>query len=211
MFIWLNTDLHTLNFEELSPLQSSRSSRDSTSVLTQLSTPENRLLIKRMVIKCADVSNPVRPLSLCIEWAKRIAEEYCQQVGACLCRVCVRACVCACVRACACLSVYISLSLSLSLSLSVSVCVCVFAHVCVVCICMYVSVMQINYSLIGESWITPKLSPTPFSFGVGESWITPKPLPTPFFFGVGESWITPKPSPTPVSLRPQQTASLLHL
>ncbi|XP_041369550.1 high affinity cAMP-specific and IBMX-insensitive 3',5'-cyclic phosphodiesterase 8B-like isoform X2 [Gigantopelta aegis] len=58
---------------------SSRSSRESTSVLTQLSTPENRLLIKRMVIKCADVSNPVRPLSLCIEWAKRIAEEYCQQ------------------------------------------------------------------------------------------------------------------------------------
>ena len=165
MFIWLNTDLHTLNFEELSPLQSSRSSRDSTSVLTQLSTPENRLLIKRMVIKCADVSNPVRPLSLCIEWAKRIAEEYCQQVGGYLCRVCVRACACACVRAHACPST--SLSLSLSLSLCLCVCVCVCAHVCVVCICMNVSVMQINYSFIGESWVTPKPSPTPFSFRVG--------------------------------------------
>uniref|UniRef100_A0A673BIP9 Phosphodiesterase n=1 Tax=Sphaeramia orbicularis TaxID=375764 RepID=A0A673BIP9_9TELE len=39
-------------------------------------SPENRLLIKRMLIKCADVSNPCRPLELCIEWAGRISEEY---------------------------------------------------------------------------------------------------------------------------------------
>ncbi|XP_024154838.1 high affinity cAMP-specific and IBMX-insensitive 3',5'-cyclic phosphodiesterase 8B isoform X3 [Oryzias melastigma] len=37
---------------------------------------ENRLLIKRMLIKCADVANPCRPLELCIEWAGRISEEY---------------------------------------------------------------------------------------------------------------------------------------
>ncbi|KAJ8405640.1 hypothetical protein AAFF_G00316200 [Aldrovandia affinis] len=37
---------------------------------------ENRLLIKRMMIKCADVANPCRPLELCIEWAARISEEY---------------------------------------------------------------------------------------------------------------------------------------
>ncbi|XP_039278130.1 high affinity cAMP-specific and IBMX-insensitive 3',5'-cyclic phosphodiesterase 8 isoform X4 [Nilaparvata lugens] len=33
-------------------------------------------LIKRMMIKCADVSNPTRPLQHCVEWARRIAEEY---------------------------------------------------------------------------------------------------------------------------------------
>uniref|UniRef100_A0AAX7UI81 Phosphodiesterase n=1 Tax=Astatotilapia calliptera TaxID=8154 RepID=A0AAX7UI81_ASTCA len=37
---------------------------------------KNRLLIKRMLIKCADVANPCRPLELCIEWAGRISEEY---------------------------------------------------------------------------------------------------------------------------------------
>ncbi|KAG8456511.1 hypothetical protein GDO86_002334 [Hymenochirus boettgeri] len=39
-------------------------------------TPENRILIKRMMIKCADVANPCRPLNMCIEWAGRISEEY---------------------------------------------------------------------------------------------------------------------------------------
>uniref|UniRef100_A0AAY4DI77 Phosphodiesterase n=1 Tax=Denticeps clupeoides TaxID=299321 RepID=A0AAY4DI77_9TELE len=36
----------------------------------------NRILVKRMLIKCADISNPCRPLELCIEWAGRISEEY---------------------------------------------------------------------------------------------------------------------------------------
>ncbi|CAM9909860.1 unnamed protein product [Lampetra planeri] len=40
------------------------------------STPEMRLLVKRMLIKCADVCNPCRPLALCVEWAGRISEEY---------------------------------------------------------------------------------------------------------------------------------------
>ncbi|CAN0361608.1 unnamed protein product [Lampetra planeri] len=39
-------------------------------------SPESRLLIKRMLIKCADISNPCRPLPLCVEWAGRISEEY---------------------------------------------------------------------------------------------------------------------------------------
>uniref|UniRef100_A0A8C5HUT5 Phosphodiesterase n=1 Tax=Gouania willdenowi TaxID=441366 RepID=A0A8C5HUT5_GOUWI len=43
---------------------------------TVLTTPENRILVKRMLIKCADISNPCRPLELCIEWAGRISEEY---------------------------------------------------------------------------------------------------------------------------------------
>ena len=29
-----------------------------------------------MLIKCADVSNPARPLEHCRVWAERIAEEY---------------------------------------------------------------------------------------------------------------------------------------
>uniref|UniRef100_A0A673BNX1 Phosphodiesterase n=1 Tax=Sphaeramia orbicularis TaxID=375764 RepID=A0A673BNX1_9TELE len=48
----------------------------STSQANIRNSPENRLLIKRMLIKCADVSNPCRPLELCIEWAGRISEEY---------------------------------------------------------------------------------------------------------------------------------------
>ncbi|XP_018046445.1 PREDICTED: high affinity cAMP-specific and IBMX-insensitive 3',5'-cyclic phosphodiesterase 8A-like isoform X3 [Atta colombica] len=41
--------------------------------------PENIMLVKRMMIKCADVSNPTRPLKCCVEWARRIAEEYFNQ------------------------------------------------------------------------------------------------------------------------------------
>uniref|UniRef100_A0A674JWJ3 Phosphodiesterase n=1 Tax=Terrapene triunguis TaxID=2587831 RepID=A0A674JWJ3_9SAUR len=46
------------------------------SVKNVLTSPENRILIKRMLIKCADISNPCRPLEQCIEWAGRISEEY---------------------------------------------------------------------------------------------------------------------------------------
>ncbi|XP_070256682.1 high affinity cAMP-specific and IBMX-insensitive 3',5'-cyclic phosphodiesterase 8A [Myotis yumanensis] len=48
-------------------------------VNTMLRSPENRTLIKRIMIKCADVSNPCRPLEQCIEWAARISEEYFSQ------------------------------------------------------------------------------------------------------------------------------------
>ena len=37
-------------------------------------------VIKRMLIKCADVSNPARPRETCKIWAERIAEEYFAQV-----------------------------------------------------------------------------------------------------------------------------------
>ncbi|XP_058807662.1 high affinity cAMP-specific and IBMX-insensitive 3',5'-cyclic phosphodiesterase 8 isoform X2 [Phymastichus coffea] len=46
---------------------------------TVLMLPDNVSLVKRMMIKCADVSNPTRPLRYCIEWTKRIAEEYFRQ------------------------------------------------------------------------------------------------------------------------------------
>jgi high affinity cAMP-specific and IBMX-insensitive 3',5'-cyclic phosphodiesterase 8 len=41
-----------------------------------LTTPENIIIIKRLLIKCADVSSAARPLRQCVEWAKRITEEY---------------------------------------------------------------------------------------------------------------------------------------
>ncbi|XP_062922391.1 high affinity cAMP-specific and IBMX-insensitive 3',5'-cyclic phosphodiesterase 8A isoform X2 [Mobula hypostoma] len=53
---------------------SGRSNEDSSSF--NLSSTDNRTLIKRMLIKCADISNPCRPLQFCIEWAARISEEY---------------------------------------------------------------------------------------------------------------------------------------
>ena len=51
--------------------------KNSTDLLKQ---PENKVLIKRILIKCADVSNPCRPLDIYKEWAKRIAHEYFDQV-----------------------------------------------------------------------------------------------------------------------------------
>ena len=41
-------------------------------------------VIKRMLIKCADVSNPARPRETCKIWAERIAEEYFAQVSSAL-------------------------------------------------------------------------------------------------------------------------------
>jgi len=38
--------------------------------------PEVQTILRRMLIKCADVSNPARPLEHCRVWAERIAEEY---------------------------------------------------------------------------------------------------------------------------------------
>src|ERR1700722_14888991 len=48
--------------------------------LSPLNTPENIVVVKRILIKCADVSNPTRPRKLCIEWGERITVEYCNQV-----------------------------------------------------------------------------------------------------------------------------------
>jgi hypothetical protein len=43
-------------------------------------SPENVAILKRMLIKCADVSNPARPLETCKLWAFRVIEEYFSQV-----------------------------------------------------------------------------------------------------------------------------------
>ncbi|CAL1526430.1 unnamed protein product, partial [Lymnaea stagnalis] len=65
--------------KHLQKLEGDNTDTDMNTILSDLSSYDNRVLIKRMMIKCADVSNPLRPLSLCKEWAYRIAEEYCQQ------------------------------------------------------------------------------------------------------------------------------------
>ncbi|XP_023245667.1 high affinity cAMP-specific and IBMX-insensitive 3',5'-cyclic phosphodiesterase 8-like [Copidosoma floridanum] len=52
---------------------------DSDSVASIFLLPENVTMAKRMMIKCADVSNPTRPMRLYVEWTRRIAEEYFDQ------------------------------------------------------------------------------------------------------------------------------------
>lgn len=42
---------------------------------------EARQVLKRIIVKCADISNPLRPMHLCREWAGRIAHEYFTQVN----------------------------------------------------------------------------------------------------------------------------------
>ncbi|KAK9871913.1 hypothetical protein WA026_015161 [Henosepilachna vigintioctopunctata] len=52
---------------------------DESMDYVSIALPENITLIKRMLIKCADISNPTRPFRIYVEWARRIAEEYFQQ------------------------------------------------------------------------------------------------------------------------------------
>ena len=76
----------TIIFVPLFSQHSGRGTPDSTaSSAVALNTPENRTLIKRMLIKCADIANPARPRYLCREWAYRIADEYFSQVRSCVC------------------------------------------------------------------------------------------------------------------------------
>uniref|UniRef100_A0A8C4V2J8 Phosphodiesterase n=1 Tax=Falco tinnunculus TaxID=100819 RepID=A0A8C4V2J8_FALTI len=58
------------------PMASEETSSDCECTANIKNFPDNQTLIKRMMIKCADVANPCRPLELCIEWAGRISEEY---------------------------------------------------------------------------------------------------------------------------------------
>ncbi|KAK8741774.1 hypothetical protein OTU49_002396 [Cherax quadricarinatus] len=62
----------------MTELTSIKDARDSPDLMS-FGTPENLVIIKRMMIKCADVSNPVRPLHLYRDWAHRIANEYFSQ------------------------------------------------------------------------------------------------------------------------------------
>ncbi|XP_073785681.1 high affinity cAMP-specific and IBMX-insensitive 3',5'-cyclic phosphodiesterase 8A isoform X1 [Danio rerio] len=74
-FEHVNKFVNSIN-KPLAALEENGGSDDEDSVKSVLTSPENRILVKRMLIKCADISNPCRPLELCIEWAGRISEEY---------------------------------------------------------------------------------------------------------------------------------------
>ncbi|KAJ8393093.1 hypothetical protein AAFF_G00067760 [Aldrovandia affinis] len=74
-FEHVNKFVNSIN-KPLAALEENGESGEEESVQNVLKSPENRILVKRMLIKCADISNPCRPLQLCIEWAARISEEY---------------------------------------------------------------------------------------------------------------------------------------
>ncbi|XP_045680760.1 high affinity cAMP-specific and IBMX-insensitive 3',5'-cyclic phosphodiesterase 8A isoform X2 [Phyllostomus hastatus] len=75
-FEHVNKFINSVNKPLAALEESEKTEEDQEAINTALRTPENRALIKRMLIKCADVSNPCRPLDQCIEWAARISEEY---------------------------------------------------------------------------------------------------------------------------------------
>ncbi|CAL8104426.1 unnamed protein product [Calicophoron daubneyi] len=52
---------------------------EASITLERLSAPENRTMLKKMIMKCSDVNNQARPPPMCAEWAKRIATEYFNQ------------------------------------------------------------------------------------------------------------------------------------
>ncbi|XP_019475014.1 high affinity cAMP-specific and IBMX-insensitive 3',5'-cyclic phosphodiesterase 8A isoform X1 [Meleagris gallopavo] len=74
-FEHVNKFVNSIN-KPLAALEENGNNGDGDSIKNVLTSPENRILIKRMLIKCADISNPCRPIEQCIEWAGRISEEY---------------------------------------------------------------------------------------------------------------------------------------
>ncbi|XP_035165525.1 high affinity cAMP-specific and IBMX-insensitive 3',5'-cyclic phosphodiesterase 8B isoform X7 [Oxyura jamaicensis] len=76
-FEHVNKFVNSINKPMASEETSSRSEGSDCECTANIKNfPDNQTLIKRMMIKCADVANPCRPLELCIEWAGRISEEY---------------------------------------------------------------------------------------------------------------------------------------
>ncbi|XP_053450536.1 high affinity cAMP-specific and IBMX-insensitive 3',5'-cyclic phosphodiesterase 8A isoform X2 [Nycticebus coucang] len=78
-FEHVNKFVNSINKPLAALEESEEAGKNQETINFMLRTPENRTLIKRMLIKCADVSNPCRPLESCIEWAARISEEYFSQ------------------------------------------------------------------------------------------------------------------------------------
>ncbi|KAH8272827.1 hypothetical protein KR018_001864 [Drosophila ironensis] len=68
----------TRHFEHLAKFVSVFGGEEPREQHTQ-TEEETSILMRRMLIKVADVSNPARPMQYCIEWARRIAEEYFMQ------------------------------------------------------------------------------------------------------------------------------------
>lgn len=59
----------TRHFEHLAKFVSVFGNENEAEVHTD--SDDNHMLIRRMLIKCADVSNPARPFRFCAEWAER--------------------------------------------------------------------------------------------------------------------------------------------
>lgn len=59
----------TRHFEHLAKFVSVFGTENEHDVHTD--SDDNHMLIRRMLIKCADVSNPARPFRFCSEWAER--------------------------------------------------------------------------------------------------------------------------------------------
>ncbi|XP_018432208.1 PREDICTED: high affinity cAMP-specific and IBMX-insensitive 3',5'-cyclic phosphodiesterase 8A isoform X1 [Nanorana parkeri] len=74
-FEHVNKFVNSIN-KPLASVEENEGNGEDESLKNVLTSPENRILIKRMLIKCADISNPCRALEQCIEWAGRISEEY---------------------------------------------------------------------------------------------------------------------------------------
>ncbi|NWX51971.1 PDE8B phosphodiesterase, partial [Steatornis caripensis] len=75
-FEHVNKFVNSINKPMASETSSQSEGSDCECTANMKNFPDNQTLIKRMMIKCADVANPCRPLELCIEWAERISEEY---------------------------------------------------------------------------------------------------------------------------------------
>lgn len=62
----------TRHFEHLAKFVSVFGNENEHEVHTD--SDDNHMLIRRMLIKCADVSNPARPFRFCAEWAERYVD-----------------------------------------------------------------------------------------------------------------------------------------
>lgn len=62
----------TRHFEHLAKFVSVFGNDNEHEVHTD--SDDNHMLIRRMLIKCADVSNPARPYRFCAEWAERYVD-----------------------------------------------------------------------------------------------------------------------------------------
>lgn len=67
---------HLAKFNVLVSVDETGSTTSLTDIVGKESNRENRMIMKKVLVKCADISNPCRPLPLCKVWAQRIAEEY---------------------------------------------------------------------------------------------------------------------------------------
>jgi len=80
-FVSVFTNSIVSDSEDVSPVsESSSNTLKPINVAKDIPiSPENVAILKRMLIKCADVSNPARPLETCKLWAFRVIEEYFSQ------------------------------------------------------------------------------------------------------------------------------------